>query len=860
VTSLRLQQWLQMVDAEQRGKVSEILAAGFKNTKVIEFECRIVQPDGRARWLRCHADRQRDAADREIIFGIALDITALKEFELELSARHERLRHAALAGEISIWELDVATGAYINDLTRSPGRNSWMKETRPGSATVIVDSKAMSGAWHAEDLPKVAAAMRRTIKEKVTYEVEARFTDAEGKQQWRRAMGHPIVDESGRTIKVRGFSHNVTARKQAEMQLQATEARLERAIRGMNDGLWELELTSSGLWLAPRCHAMLGFTPEELPTTIEALGALLPSQDLQSLKDALDAHLERSANFDVEVQALVKSGELRWFRLRAMCERDASNLPIRLAGSIQDITERKQFQRALVQATEAAATANQAKSEFLANMSHEIRTPMNGVIGMTELMLDTPLTHMQREYAQTIRDSGAALLVIINDILDFSKVEAGKLELEHIPFDMHELVSDVAKVVSIPADGKGVAVSAHVDARLTDALQGDPGRLRQILVNLGGNAVKFTEAGQVSIDVQLMERREQQVVLRVAVRDTGIGIPQQRLAQLFKPFMQVDASTTRKFGGTGLGLSITRRLVELMGGEMGVESALGKGSIFWFTLRLLIAETQWHATTTLPPPQLNPRARRHLILVAEDNVVNQKVALATLSKLGYAAEVVGSGIDAVTQWRSGRFDLILMDCQMPQLDGYQATREIRRLEANGQHIPILALTAHAMKGAETECADAGMDGHLTKPLDRKELHTTLTRFLSGTAEPSTSLTEPPGVAEMNPPPVDLQSLRILVDGDPTFERELIGDYIATGSSSLQQILQAIDRNDLPAAAQAAHSLKGASASMHATLSSSLACRVEQAAKTGAARELPSLVAELQVEIARAIEFLQQANR
>jgi CheY-like chemotaxis protein len=268
----------------------------------------------------------------------------------------------------------------------------------------------------------------------------------------------------------------------------------------------------------------------------------------------------------------------------------------------------------------------------------------------------------------------------------------------------------------------------------------------------------------------------------------------------------------------------------------------------------------WHATTTLPPPQLNPRARRHLILVAEDNVVNQKVALATLSKLGYAAEVVGNGIDAVTQWRSGRFDLILMDCQMPQLDGYQATREIRRQEATGQHIPILALTAHAMKGAETECADAGMDGHLTKPLDRKELHATLTRFLSGIAEPSTSLTNPPGVAEMNLPPVDLQSLRILVDGDPQFERELIGDYIATGSSSLQQILQAIDRNDLPAAAQAAHSLKGASASMHATRSSSLACRVEQAAKTGAAQELPSLVAELQVEIARAIEFLQQANR
>jgi two-component system sensor histidine kinase/response regulator len=236
------------------------------------------------------------------------------------------------------------------------------------------------------------------------------------------------------------------------------------------------------------------------------------------------------------------------------------------------------------------------------------------------------------------------------------------------------------------------------------------------------------------------------------------------------------------------------------------------------------------------------------------------VVRATLNKLGYASEVVANGIDAVTQWRSGRFDLILMDCQMPYLDGYQATREIRRQEAAGRRIPILALTAHAMKGADAECADAGMDGYLTKPLDRRELQATLARFLSGPAEPSTSLTIPPGAADMNRPPVDLQALRILVDGDPQFERELIGDYVATGSSSLQQILQAIDRNDLSALAQAAHSLKGASASMHATQSSSLASRVEQAAKTGSAQELPALVAELQVEVARAIEFLQQANQ
>ena len=859
-TTLALQQWVEMVEDAQRHQIRSMLADGFKHGDAIDFECRIIQPSsGESRWLRCHARRERDAAGGVRVHGAAVDMTPNREFEAELLGKYERLRDAAIAGDISIWELDVATGVYTNDLARSPDRNSWLKETRPGSTVVLVDKDAMSGAWHPDDLPKVVAAMKRTIKEKVLYRLEARFTGQDGKQQWRASIARPIVDPSGRTVKVRGFSQNVTVRKQMELQLQEAEARLERAIRGTNDGLWELDLTNSSLWLAPRFYEMLGFNQDELPATVEAIGARLPAQDLQILRGALDAHLEHSAALDVEIQALVKSGGLRWLRVRAMCERDASNLPVRLAGSIQDITERKQSQRALLEATEAAALANQAKGEFLANMSHEIRAPMNGVIGMTELMLDTSLSEVQREYAETIRDSAGALLVVINDILDFSKVEAGKLDLEHIHFHIRDLVSDVTRMLSIQAAAKGVAVTIDLDANLPDVLQGDPGRLRQILINLGGNAVKFTEAGRVGIAVRLVSRNERHVQLRIEVQDTGIGIPEQRVAQLFKPFMQVDASTTRKFGGTGLGLSISRRLVELMGGEMGVASTLGAGSTFWFTLRLAIAEAQWHSTTTLPPQ--TTVSRNHLILVAEDNVVNQKVVLATLARLGYSAELVSNGSEAVAQWRSGRFDLILMDCQMPVLDGYQATREIRRQEASGQRIPILALTAHAMKGAEAECAEAGMDGHLTKPLDRKELQAALTRFLNTAAAHNAEASKsPPGAVDMNRPPVDLQALRILVEGDPDFERELIGDYIATGSKSLQQILEAIHSNDLHTVAEAAHSLKGASASMHAVASSSLANRVEQAAKQGAVQDIPGLVAELQAEVARAIEFLRQANQ
>jgi PAS domain S-box-containing protein len=429
-------------------------------------------------------------------------------------------------------------------------------------------------------------------------------------------------------------------------------------------------------------------------------------------------------------------GRETWSLNIAVAIRNEAGEVIGLFGTNKDITATKLLEQAML-ANQKLASANEAKNAFLATVSHEIRTPLNGVVGMAGLLLDTRLSDPQRELAETIVQSAQALLGLINNILDFSKIEAGKVDLDLVDFELRPLLEEVMRVITAQAREKGLTLSASTDPAIPRILRGDISRLRQALLNLCGNAVKFTASGDVAVSAEARSRSAQNITIVFNVRDTGIGIPADRLASLFRPFTQVDASTTRRFGGTGLGLSIVKRLVELMGGQVGVESREGAGSHFWFEVSLLIPVQQ---PETLQPPQpvvrhrSSERATRRILLV-EDNPVNQKVALFVLASLGYRADVVADGQQAVLACQRADYELILMDCEMPVLDGYEATRQIRAGEAGARRIPIVALTAHAVMGAEAECRAAGMDAYLTKPLIREQLEEQLERFLQRPCHP-----------------------------------------------------------------------------------------------------------------------------
>ena len=677
--------------------------------------------------------------------------------------RLARTEAAATCAEKKLAETQALFGAVIENsptgivvVDAPEGRiriaNSAAREIRGRSLQPITDIpfELHSLRWQvfrpdgtpfpAEELPLTLAVREGTVSR----DVEAIIRREDGRERWVLINAAPVHDESGKIVAGVVVFTDLTSRKEVESALEASEARYRILAENASDTIWTADLQLQFTYISPGVELMRGYTAEE--AVRRGIEETLVPDSLLRAKRALRRALELvHAGFDpremrdtLDLEHYCKDGSTSWGEVRIAFICDDDNKPISLMGVTRGIEDRRRSEQQLRQAILAAENATRAKSEFLANMSHEIRTPMTAILGFSDLLLENiekPENAEEKvEAVKTIQRNGKYLLEIINDILDLSKIEAGRTEIERVSCSPKILIEDVVDLMQVRAQEKNLRLSCQLQGELPRVIQTDSTRLRQILINTIGNAVKFTKKGEVRVIARLRNDVVLYPVLEVQVIDTGIGMSGTQLERLFSPFSQADNSTSRRFGGTGLGLAISRRLANMLGGDIVVESELGRGSTFTITvatgpLKGIELYDPCPATPSRDSTTLSGTARSTgdvagcRVLVAEDGIDNQRLVRCLLEKAGAEVTVADNGQEAVTvvaeAEKAGRpFQVILMDMQMPVLDGYDATRLLRQ---QGCHVPIVALTAHAMKGDRQKCVAAGCDDYVSKPIDRQML-------------------------------------------------------------------------------------------------------------------------------------------
>jgi PAS domain S-box-containing protein len=581
-------------------------------------------------------------------------------------------------------------------------------------------------AWlefiHPDDLETARAGFEQLFTAGKLFDVKLRAVRADGTWIWAHARSVG-THEGGGVKYASGLLSDITEQVRAQDALTQSEQKYRLLFERNMAGVFRCSQLGNFLDCNEAAARILGYDSREDLIGRPATDAFIDLADKNSVDQKMT---QQGSIFNQEIRLRRKDGSHVW----VMSNTSVVEGPMgpEVEGTFVDITARKEAEEHMRLAKEAAEAASRAKSEFLANMSHEIRTPMNGVIGMTGLALETDLNEEQREYLTTVKSSAEALLHIINDILDFSKIEARKLELERVPFSVRDVVRATTRELSVQAQQKKLSLLCHFSSDLPQTEIGDPGRLRQVLMNLIGNAIKFTEHGEIMVVAKKLTDAPGENTLQFSVSDTGIGVPAEKQKTIFEAFVQADSSSTRQYGGTGLGLTIASQLVALMGGRIWLESDPGKGSTFHFTACF------GSATENLQNAAANGNGHQELraasaveqrklrILIAEDNLVNSRLATRLVAKQGHSAVVVGTGKAALKALEDETFDLVLMDVQMPDMDGFEATSAIREQErGTRKHLPIIAMTAHAMSGDRERCLEAGMDAYVTKPVDAKKL-------------------------------------------------------------------------------------------------------------------------------------------
>lgn len=676
------------------------------------------------------------------------------------------------------------------------------------------------------------------------------------------ALALPVYVTYQLSIARRAAARDARAEQEGRRALQRAQEWLQLAVESSHVGLWDWDLRTNQAHYSDSWRQLLGYLEDGFDGSWEAWLRILHPDDRPRLSQHFETILaDPSRRYDVEFRLRARDGSYRWMLSRATILSDPSGVPYRMIGAHLDISDRKRTEQALASANEelrmamaTAEAASQAKSDFLALMSHEIRTPLNGVVGMSGLLLDTPLNAEQRDYADIVHSSANTLLRIINDLLDFSKIEAGRLELEEIDFDVRRVMEEVADLFTEAAELKRLELRVSAAEDVPQVVRGDPGRLRQIVTNLVHNAIKFTEKGSIRIHVSMDPQGDSGIRLRTAISDTGIGIAPAAQARLFEPFTQADASTTRRYGGTGLGLAICRRLALLMGGAIGVDSREGKGSTFWFTVRMqppvLPLREEPQAETPLPVrPVVVGRTPSLRVLVAEDNRVSQLVAIRLLERMGYRADAVGNGREVLEALGRFPYAAVLMDCRMPEMDGFETTRIIRAREAGAaRHTPIIALTADAMRQDRERCLATGMDDYLSKPIHPAELREALERQVGpGSVENSSQAG-----------PLQTQEVERLMRHF-AHDRELLASaaqtFLDDSVRLLAQLREAVLQRNGAAIERVSHTLKGALGNFSASRAIDLAAELEQMGRSGRLSQAQSMFWALEGAIAELHDVL-----
>jgi PAS domain S-box-containing protein len=885
----------------------------------------------------------------EYIVGVATDVTDRAQLERALERSRTRLQVI----------LDATS-----DLILTLDRKGVLRFVSPSIETLLgwtiaeIQGREAVELLHPDDVRAVLGAAAATPPGGSIGPIEHRVRHKNGTWRYFETVGTNRIEDP----QVNAFvvtARPIDERRAAEEALRSSEERFRLLAENSTDIISRRGPYGRITYVSPAVQTVLGYVPRQYAEM--ETEELVHSEDLEAYRGFLTP--SGDAPSQATYRMLHADGYYVWLEGRARLVRDAeTGLPLEYQVTARDVTERQEAAAELQMAMEAAEVANVAKSQFLANMSHEIRTPMNAILGMTDLALLTELTVEQRDYLTTVAQASNALLDLINDILDLAKIEAGRLSLESIPFSLSDTVTDTVGTMSVRAKEQGISLEADIDPDLPHGFVGDPGRLRQILFNLVGNAVKFTHVGGVTVRVSAREAKAPYHKVRFEVEDTGIGIPEDRLDAIFDAFSQADSSTSRKYGGTGLGLAISAELVEKMGGTLTASSVVGSGSTFSFEVllsqvdedailpataagggdvnALVIADIGTRGTqiattlnrsgmpaTVVPDVEtavaritesadaysvvvlaasarcsaaaeelnrsgvmdrvpaivleavgqrgsaakyrelgfraylveplspgslveatalvsgnsdadaemitrhwLRERRRTLRVLLAEDSPINQKLAVRLLSRRGHDVTVVEDGVKAVAAFRESEFDIILMDIQMPELDGFGAAGEIRAIEAEtGNHIPIVALTAHAMAGDERRCLEAGMDAYVSKPFRPEELFVAVEQLaLHGVPTADSDDAQ----ADDEAPIFDRAELAAQFGDDPTFLVEIINLFVEETSGLIAEGETAVAGGDLEALAKIAHRLKGASGQMTAEQARRAAYAVEMAAKEG----------------------------